>query len=130
MFGNCLLSGLNFVMVPDVCLTLLGAPPPVPVPYPDMSLQPMGVPFAPNVLFMGAPAHFLATVVPMSEDDLPGEIGVISGTVMGPTERITCAPNVLVDGIPTVRLLDVALMNTVNTIGMTVAPSQVKVLIL
>ena len=57
-------------------------------------------------------------------------MGVISGTIMGPTFRVTCAPNVLVDGLPSVRLTDMTLQNTINMIGATVVPSQVKVLIL
>jgi hypothetical protein len=129
MFANCMLGGMNFGF-PDVCLTMLGPPPPVPIPYPNFSLNPIGVPFAPNVLFMGGPAHFLATIVPVSFGDLPGIMGVISGTIMGPTFRLTCAPNVLVDGIPSVRFTDMTLQNTINTIGATIVPSQVKVLIL
>jgi Domain of unknown function (DUF4150) len=130
MFGNCLMGGLNMMITPDVCLTIITPPTPVPVPYPNFSLVPMGVPFAPNVFFMGAPAHFLATIVPMSEGDLPGIAGVMSGTVMGPTERVSCAPNVLADGLCTVRLTDAVLMNLTNALGATAAPSQCKVLIL
>ncbi|AYH10447.1 PAAR-like domain-containing protein [Pectobacterium parmentieri] len=41
---------------PDVYLT------PVPVPYPDIALGPTAIPNALNILFMGMPAHNMATV--------------------------------------------------------------------
>ena len=47
---------------PDVCLTPM--PVPTPIPYPNIAMGPMGVPAAYNVLFFCAPAHNMATVIP------------------------------------------------------------------
>ncbi|WP_033071533.1 PAAR-like domain-containing protein [Pectobacterium parmentieri] len=59
MFANCQLFGMDLAF-PDVCLTPMPAP--VPVPYPDIALGPTAIPNALNILFMGMPAHNMATV--------------------------------------------------------------------
>ncbi|MBB1241703.1 DUF4150 domain-containing protein, partial [Klebsiella pneumoniae] len=38
------------------------SPAPVPVPYPDIALAPTAIPNAFNILFVGTPAHNMATV--------------------------------------------------------------------
>ena len=127
MFANTQMGGLNLGL-PDVCLT---PPVPLPIPYPNISLGPMGVPFVPMVLYGGCPAHNLATIVPISMGDNPGiATGVASGTVMGPTRSITAAATVLVGGLPGTRLTSVNIQNSTNAPGMRIVPSQVKVLLL
>jgi hypothetical protein len=129
MFANTQMGGMDFGM-PDVCLTPVGGTP-TPMPYPDTAAGPMGVPPVPNVLFMCAPAHNLATTVPMTNGDNPGvATGVASGTVMGPSRHLTAAFTVLVGGLPATRLTSVSLQNSTNIPGVRVAPSQVKVLVL
>lgn len=129
MFANTQMGGLNFA-IPDVCLTPTPAGP-VPIPYPNFALGPMGVPAAYNVLFGGAPAHNLSTVIPLTNGDNPGvAMGVASGTVMGPSRHLTAAFTVLVDGIPATRLTSVSLQNSTNIPGMAIVPSQVQVLLL
>lgn len=131
MFANTQMMGMDMGF-PDVCLT--PAPPspaPIPIPYPNIAMGPMGVPAVYKVLYMCAPAHNMATVVPLSNGDNPGlATGVASGTVMGPDRHLTAAFTTLVGGMPATRLTSVALQNSTNCPGMRIVPSQVKVMIL
>lgn len=128
MFANTQMGGMNLGF-PDVCLT--PPVPPVPVPYPNISQGPMGVPAVYNVLFMATPAHNLLAIEPMSFGDTPGALtGVVSHTVMSPTRTITGAFRVLVGGLPCQRLTSVTIQNTINCPGMRITPSQVKVIVL
>lgn len=130
MFGNSQMMGMD-IGFPDVCLTPTPAGPPIPVPYPNIAAGPMGVPAAYNVLFMGTPAHNLATTVPLTNGDNAGlSTGVASGTVMGPSRHVTAAFTCLVGGMPVTRMTSVALQNSTNCPGVRVVPSQVKVLVL
>ena len=127
MFANTQMMGLDLGF-PDVCLT---PPVPLPIPYPNLALGPMGVPAVYNVLFMCAPAHNLATIIVMTNGDNTGvALGVASGTVMGPSRHLTAAFTVLVGGMPATRLTSVALQNSTNCHGMRLVPSQIKVLLL
>jgi hypothetical protein len=128
MFANTQMMGMS-TGFPDVCLT--PTPAPVPVPYPNISTQPMGVPAAYNVLFMCTPAHNMSTTVPLTNGDNAGvALGVASGLVMGPSRHTTAAFTVLAGGIPATRLTSMTLANSTNCPGVSVIPSQVKVLLL
>jgi hypothetical protein len=128
MFANTQMMGMD-AGFPDVCLT--PTPAPVPVPYPNIATGPMGAPAAYNVLFMCAPAHNLATSIPMTNGDNAGvSMGVASGTVMGPSRHMTAAFTVLIGGAPATRLTSASLQNSTNCPGVRVVPSQVKVLLL
>ena len=61
MFANSQMIGVDLAF-PDVCLT--PSPAPVPIPYPDIALAPTAIPNAFNILFVGTPAHNMATVTP------------------------------------------------------------------
>jgi hypothetical protein len=127
MFANTQMMGLDLGF-PDVCLT---PPVPLPIPYPNLALGPMGVPAVYKVLFMCAPAHNMATTIVMTNGDNTGvALGVASGTVMGPSRHLTAAFTVLVGGMPATRLTSVALQNSTNCPGMRLVPSQIKVLLL
>jgi Domain of unknown function (DUF4150) len=127
MFANTQMMGLDLGF-PDVCLT---PPVPLPIPYPNLALGPMGVPAVYNVLFMCAPAHNLSTTIVMTNGDNAGiALGVASGTVMGPARHLTAAFTVLVGGMPATRLTSVALQNSTNCPGIRLVPSQIKVLLL
>ena len=129
MFANTQMGGQDMGF-PDVCLTPVG-PAVVPIPYPNVAAGPMGVPAAYKVLFQGAPAHNLSTVVPLTNGDNAGvATGVASGTVMGPSRHLTGAFTVLVGGMPATRLTSMSLQNSTNCPGMRVSPSQTKVLLL
>ncbi|WP_437535381.1 MULTISPECIES: DUF4150 domain-containing protein [unclassified Sorangium] len=128
MFANSQMMGIDMGL-PDVCLT--PSPAPVPVPYPNIAAGPMGVPAVYNVLFMAAPAHNLATTIPLTNGDNAGvAMGVASGTVMGPSRHLTGAFSVLIRGMPASRLTSMSLQNSTNCPGVRVVPSQVKVLML
>jgi hypothetical protein len=129
MFGKAQGAGLDFAF-PDVCKTPVGAVP-VPIPYPNLALPPMGVPAAYIVLFMCMPAHFLLTTIVMTNGDNAGvAMGLVAPSVMGPSRNVTAAFTVLVMGIPATRLTSITITNTFNAVGATVVPSQLKVLIL
>ncbi len=128
MFANTQMMGVD-IGFPDVCLT--PTPVPVPIPYPNIALGPMGVPAAYNILFMCAPAHNMATTIPLSNGDNPGvALGVASGLVMGPARHLTASFTVLVLGMPATKMTSVALQNSTNCPGMRLVPSQPKVILL
>lgn len=128
MFANAQMMGIDLAF-PDVCLTPIVTP--VPIPYPNIALGPMGVGGALNVLFGGTPAHNLATVIPLSNGDNAGvNAGVASGTMMGPARHLTGAFATLVGGMPASRMTSMSMQNSTNCVGVRLAPSQVKVLLL
>lgn len=131
MFANTQMMGQDFGF-PDVCLTPAPpAPAPVPIPYPNIAMGPTAIPNVPTVLFMGAPAHNLATTIPLTNGDNAGiATGVASGMVMGPSRHLTGAFTVLVKGMPATRLTSVSLQNSTNAPGCRIVPSQTKVLLL
>jgi len=129
MFANTQMMGMDMGF-PDVCLTPTPAGP-IPIPYPNIAMGPMGVPAAYTVLYMCTPAHNMATSVPLSNGDNPGvALGVASGMVMGPARHLTAMFTLLVGGAPATRMTSVALQNSTNCPGMRIVPSQVKVLLL
>lgn len=91
----------------------------------------MAIPNVPTILYGGMPAHNLGTTTPMTNGDNAGvALGVASGTVMGPQRNLTGAFTCLIKGMPATRMTSVSLGNSTNAPGMTLTPSQVKVLIL
>ena len=129
MFANSQMGGMNLGF-PDVCITPIG-PVPVPIPYPNIATGMMGVPAAYNVLMGGTPAHNMMTVIPLTNGDNAGvAMGVASGTVMGPSRALTGAFTVLVGGAPVTRMSSMNLQNSTNCPGVSLVPSQLKVLVL
>ena len=129
MFANTQMGGMDFAF-PDLCKTP-PPPPGVPIPYPNFALGPLGVPPCFKVLFMCAPSHNLGTVIPITFGDEPGiGLGLISSLIKGPSRHITASFTTLVGGLPATRMTSVSLQNNANAIGMRVAPSQTKVIIL
>ncbi len=127
MFANTQMGGVD-LGGPDVCKT---PPVAVPIPYPNIATGLMGVPACYNILFMCAPAHNMATSVPLSNGDNAGLVmGLVSQTVMGPSRPVVGAFTMLLDCIPATRMTSVNIQNTMNAPGVRIAPSQVKVLIL
>jgi Domain of unknown function (DUF4150) len=131
MFANCQMMGQDMGF-PDVCLT--PAPPspaPIPIPYPNIAMGPTAIPNCPTILIMGAPAHNLATSIPMTNGDNAGVMmGVASGTVMGPSRHLTGAFTVLMNGMPASRLTSMSLQNSTNCPGARIVPSQPLVILL
>ena len=133
MFANAQMGGMNMGF-PDVCLTPIPTPAgpiPVPIPYPNIATAMMGVPAAYNVLFGGTPAHNLGTIIPLTNGDNAGlNMGVASGVVMGPSRGLTGAFTVLVGGLPATRMTSMNLQNSTNCPGVSLVPSQLRVLLL
>jgi hypothetical protein len=135
VFVNCQLGGLNLAF-PDVCMTPIPTPVgpiPVPLPYPNISTGITALPFtaALRCLIMAMPAHNLMTITPMSMGDNTGiMLGLLSGMVMGPTRHLFGSTNVLMGGLPVTKMLSPSGQNgfSPNTIGLALAPSQVKVI--
>lgn len=129
MFANSQMGGQDMGF-PDVCLTPSPVGP-VPIPYPNIAMGPMGVGAAYNVLLGGAPAHNMATSIPLSNGDNAGlATGVASGMVMGPSRSVTASFTVLMGGSPATKLSSMTIQNSTNCPGCRIAPSQVKVLLL
>lgn len=127
MFANTQMGGLNLGF-PDVCKT---PPTAIPAPFPNMGVGPMGVPFVPHILFMATPAHNLLTTIPMSWGDEPGAMmGLISQTFKTSNRSVTGAFTVLLMGMPAQRLTSVNIQNLINSPGVRIVPSQIKVLLL
>jgi hypothetical protein len=128
MFANTQMGGVNFAF-PDVCKT---PPVAVPIPYPNTALGVMGVPPVAKVLFSCAPAHNMATTIPITLGDQPGVmLGLVSQTVMVQSRQTTAAFTVILCGLPATRLTSMSMQNMVNIPpGAKVAPSQVKVVLL
>jgi len=129
MFANTQMMGMD-TGFPDVCLTPTPAGP-IPIPYPNIAMGPMGVPAAYTVLFCATPAHNVSTTIPLTNGDNPGvALGVASGMVMGPSRHVVPCVTVLVQGMPATRLTSVSIQNSTNCPGMRVVPSQVNVILL
>lgn len=131
MFLNCQMSGTN-ISFPDVCKTPAPpAPSPIPIPYPNISMQMMGAPPVPTLLIGGAPAHNMKTKVPLSNGDNAGVAGGIkSSKFMGPTKMKKGSSCIKIKGKPATKALMPTSHNSDNIVGVTVVPSQFKVLAL
>ncbi|MBL9027107.1 MAG: DUF4150 domain-containing protein [Myxococcales bacterium] len=126
MFGNSQMGGVN-IGFPDICKT----PPMIPIPYPNISFGPTGFPPAFKIFWMCTPSHNIMTMPMFSVGDTPGLLlGLISQTVMAPTRHIIGAFTMLLMGLPATRMTTVNIQNLLNSPGMTVVPSQFKVIIL
>ena len=129
MFANTQMMGTDMGF-PDVCLTPTPAGP-VPIPYPNIAMGPTAIPNCPTSLIMGAPVHNLATTIPMTNGDNAGvNMGVASGTVMGPSRHLTGSFTTLFMGMPGSRLTSNSLQNSTNCPGVRVVPSQPLVVLL
>ena len=130
MFASSQLFGINFSF-PDICLTP-PPPPGIPIPYLNISMNCTATGFSTKVLWMCAPAHrIVKTKVPMSTGDEPGiGLGLISHMIKGPTYFLTGAFTVLVQKLPATRMTSITLQNKYNMIGMTLVPSQFRVILL
>lgn len=117
--------------MPNVCKTPAPPAPPVPIPYPNISMPMMGDPATMKVLICGMPALTKASKITMSSGDEAGVAGgVVSGKNMGPTEFIMSSMKVKLEGNFAVRMGDTTKHNEGNIVGAVLAPSQNKVMIM
>ncbi len=131
MFANNSIGVMNLFTAPDVCLTPLLVP--TPVPYPNITFSFFHIPSVFNVMFGVGLAENLNTQGTISLGDQPGVLGgIISHVFMGPDRYILGSLRVLVGGIFAMRLTSLVGMNGMpfNTVGMSVTPAQFRVLLL
>lgn len=118
---------------PDVCLTPIVVP--VPIPYPDMAFSVTSAPAAYNILVDCMPALNQLSEGLVSVGDEPGVLlGVVSHLESGEAEYILGCFTIFVDGPPAQRLTSVTGQNALallpNAPGMSLVPSQFTVLTL
>ena len=131
MFAITTAGGLISSTAPDVCKTMV-AQAPVPIPYPVTGVPSTGAPFTKKVFIASAPALTRRSKVNPTMGDQAGASGgggVMSGSVMGGIEFLSCSMKVFLEGAPAVRLSDTVTMNNRNTTGSDGVPSQVIVMV-
>jgi hypothetical protein len=131
MFANTCLGVLNLAF-PDVCYvpTPIG---PIPLPFPNLAISFTHIPSVFNVIFGGGLAENLMTEGTISEGDTPGlGGGILSFMFMGPDRQLLGSFKVIVGVMFATRLTTLTGQNGMlpNAIGMSITPSQFRVLIL
>jgi len=117
---------------PDVCYipTPIG---PIPVPFPNIAISFTHIPSVFNVFFGGGLAENLLTEGTISMGDEPGVLGgIISFMFMGPDRQLLGSFKVIVGTMFATRLTTLTGQNGMipNALGMSITPSQFRVLIL
>jgi hypothetical protein len=125
------MPGMDFAF-PDVCLTPTPVGP-IPIPYPNINMSVTAVPTQFNTFIMCMPAHNMTTLRTISMGDNAGvNLGVMSGMDMGPGGAMMGSATFFVGGPPATKLTMPTKQNGVspNAIGMTISPSQIRMLVL
>lgn len=111
---------------PDVCATPTPAGP-VPIPYPNIGMNAMAMPFIPNVLVSMAPAQNMGSKPLMTNGD---NAGVAHPMVMMPGGTMMGNPKILMGGMPAGHLLNPTYGNNMNdALGAKTVPSVTNVLL-
>ncbi len=111
---------------PDVCLTPAG-PVPIPVPYPNMAMNAMAVPFVPTILVSFMPALNMMSKIPLTLGDQPG---VANPLFMQMGAYTMGNPIVLLQGLPAVNLTCLTTGNNMNNpVGAVLVPSVTNVML-
>lgn len=125
------LAGGQCLATPDVCLVPAPPGPPIPTPFANVGMPPMGMQPTAKVLIVGMPALTKASKIPMTNGNQPGvNGGVMSGQIMGEVEFVMASAKVKFEGQFAVRLSDPTRQNAGNAVGQVVAPSQTKVMVM
>lgn len=95
---------------PDVCATPTPAGP-VPIPYPAINQNAMGMPFPATIIVAGMPAHNMMTKSMMTNGD---NAGVAHPSVMMPGSNTMGNPRILLAGAPAETLLNPMTANNMN----------------
>jgi carboxyl-terminal processing protease len=109
---------------PDVCKTAV-PPAVVPIPYPDLAMNAMAVPFSPNIFVGFVPATNMASMKMMTMGDEAGAIGgLITGAIKMQGNTIVGNPTVLWNNLPAEHLLVPTAGNNFNAmLGAQLVPS-------
>ena len=116
---------------PDVCKTLVGIVV-VPIPYPNFSMSSVAIPNIFNQFTVAMPDHNLLTISVTTTGDEPGILlGRVSSLIKGPSQHMIGSFKVFKAVMPATKMLCPTLQNGAvpNMIGITITPSQVKVMI-
>jgi hypothetical protein len=125
-------AGGQCLAMPDVCKTPTPAGP-VPIPYPNIAMPAQANPVVNKVSICGAAALNLNSKISMSNGDQAGVAGgVVSNKIMGEAQFTMGSLTVSIGGAPAVKLTSPTTQNGAppNAVGVTLAPSQAKVMIL
>lgn len=127
MFANTWLGVMNLGF-PDVCLT---PPLAIPVPYPNITFSFFHIPSLFDILIGGGFAENLLTQGTVSLGDFTGVLlGVASGMMAGPDRPILGSFKVIHGAAFATHLTTLNIQNSTNTIGITLTPAQIRVVIL
>ncbi len=126
-FTNTQMMALS-IAFPDVCKT-----PPFaePIPYPNLGESTMAIPIVLNQFIECMPIHNILTIVMMTEGDDAGVMGgLISQLDFSIQRHIIGNPKIFSGAMPVTTLLMPTGHNgpLPNMIGITITPSQVKVI--
>ena len=131
MFAITMQAGQS-LSFPDVCKTPAPPAPPLPIPYPNMGMMPMGNPSTTKIFIGGMPALTKASKVPMTSGAEAGVAGGLkSGVFMQEMVFMMASLTVTFEGKGAVRsLIDQVDSNKDNTpmMGMVTVPSQMTVI--
>ncbi|WCN10225.1 DUF4150 domain-containing protein [Marinomonas mediterranea] len=123
MSNNVLINGRTAVhagsngtvMAIDVCLTQVG-PPVVPIPYMNASQSADADKTADSVKINGNPAcHVKSVFAKSSGDEAGNRKGIVSGKISGEASFMSSSFDVLIEGEPAVRAMDLMVSNAQNT---------------
>jgi hypothetical protein len=131
MFANTQSTAINLGF-PDVCNTPVGVAV-VPIPYPNIAQTSMAIPNIFNQFISCMPVHNLMTQEPMSNGDEAGvNMGVASGMIMGPVRHLLGSFKIFRSVMPATKMTSMTGQNggSLNIPGLTLSPSQIKVLYL
>lgn len=104
---------------PDVCLTP-AAPAPIPLPYPNIAMNAMAVPFSPNIFVGFMPSLNMASKIPMTNGD---EAGVAHPLFKMMGQYTMGNPTILVNCVPAANMLVPTTGNMFNNpIGAALVP--------
>jgi carboxyl-terminal processing protease len=116
-------AGMN-IGFPDVCLTPAPPGPPIPVPYPNMAMNAMAVPFSVTVKTSGVNALNLGSEIPLTQ----GDQGGVASPIMGPGRYVIGNLVVNVEALPAANLGLPSDGNNMNdAAGVAAVPSVVNV---
>jgi carboxyl-terminal processing protease len=109
---------------PDVCLTP-AVPSPIPIPYPNLAMNAMAVPFLPTILVTFMPALNMMSKIPLTLGDQPG---VANPLFMQMGAYTMGNPIVTLQGMPAVTVTCMTTGNNMNnSVGMVAVPSVTNV---
>lgn len=131
MFANTQMVSISLAF-PDVCKvpTPVG---PIPTPFVNISMSSLGIPNIFNLFIQAMPMHNLLTIISMTQGDEPGVAGgMVSQVFINPMRHVLGSFKVFLSAMPATTMLKPSGQNGManNFVGVTLSPSQVKVIYL